>query len=372
MSAEVNRFMRRALWLARRAQGQTFPNPLVGAVVVKNGAVVGQGYHCRAGSAHAEVVALRHAGLRARGATMYCSLEPCAHHGRTGPCAEMIIRAGIRRVYVAMMDPNPVNAGRGLARLREAGILVKTGLLQKEAEALNEPFVHAMHHERPLVTIKIAQSLDGRVATRDGVSEWITQAYTRAWARKQRSAYDAIMVGVGTVLADDPRLEPAPEAKDHVLTKIVVDSRMRLPLKARLLATRQPVIIAAVKKNIRKERALNQRGAQVITTRGCRRGCRGRADLKDLLRQLHHQEIRNLLVEGGPTLIGSFLDERLADKIAIYLAPCLIGGKKALSSVMGHGVGLPSQAVRLVSPTCRCLKGDWLIEGRLEYGRKKG
>jgi diaminohydroxyphosphoribosylaminopyrimidine deaminase/5-amino-6-(5-phosphoribosylamino)uracil reductase len=368
MSAEIKKFMGRALLLARRATGQTFPNPLVGAVVVKSGVVVGEGYHRRAGGPHAEIMALRRAGARARGAALYCTLEPCAHHGRTGPCAEAIIRAGIRRVYVAMIDPNPVNAGRGLARLREAGIGVQTGFLQQEAEALNEPFVHAMRLERPLVTVKIAQSLDGKVATRRGRSQWITEAYSRARSHEQRSSFDAIMVGIDTVLADDPRLEPALTARDHVLTKIIVDSRMRLPLKARLLATRQPVIVAALKRDARKERALNQRGAQVIYTRADR----GRVDLKDLLRRLHHEEIRNLLVEGGPTLIGSFFDKRLADKISVYLSPCIIGGKDALSSVLGHGVGLPSKAARVVDASCRRLKGDWLIEGRLRYCSGRG
>lgn len=361
MPAEVKRFMRRALALARRAVGRTFPNPLVGAVIVREGKVVGEGYHHRAGAPHAEILALRRAGRRSRGASLYCTLEPCAHHGRTGPCVEAIIRAGIRRVYVATKDPNPVNAGRGLACLRQAGIFVRKGFLEDEARGLNEPFMHAMAHQRPLVTVKIAQSLDGRVATRQGHSQWITSASSRAHAHEARRFYDAIAVGIGTVLSDDPCLEPAD--RDHVLTKIVIDSHLRIPLSARLLSTRQPVIVASVKKNLRKERELNQRGAQVFYTHA--RG--GRVDLRDFLRQLHHKEIRHLLVEGGPTLIGSFLDARLADKLVAYVAPSLIGGAGALSSVLGRGVDSPSRAVRVVGMSCRCLKNDWLLEGRLLY-----
>lgn len=360
MQDQAVKWMRYALNLAKKAQGHTFPNPLVGAVVVKGGRQVGGGLHKRAGGPHAEVFALRRAGLQARGAEMFCTLEPCSHQGRTGPCVEEIIRARIKKVYVGIKDPNPLTKGKGIRRLREAGIKVQVGLLEREIRELNESFFCAMTKQRPLVTIKIAQSLDGKIATRSGASKWITHAASRRHAHRSRSFFDAIIVGIHTVLADDPRLEAG---KGHRLTKIVVDARLQIPLEARLLKTRQPVIVAAVKKDRAREARLVQRGVKVLYTRSDR----GRVDLRQLLKKLHALEIRHLLVEGGATLIGSFLDNRLADKAMIYIAPKIIGGAQALVSVKGEGVSSLRSAVLLKNSSVKNIKGDYLLEGYLAY-----
>jgi diaminohydroxyphosphoribosylaminopyrimidine deaminase/5-amino-6-(5-phosphoribosylamino)uracil reductase len=363
MQIDVEKFMRRALSLAARAKGETFPNPLVGAVVVKNGRIVGEGFHKKAGDAHAEIFALRQAGKKARGAALLCTFEPCAHFGRTGPCVTEIIKAGIKDVYVGMIDPNPVIRGRGVGVLRRAGINVKVGYFCDEISRLNEPFIKAMTKGLPFVTVKIAESLDGKTATRTGRSQWITEARTRQYAHDMRRFFDAIAVGINTVIKDDPYLEPPARFKAHRLTKVILDSGLKIPLTARLLKTRQPVIIAAVKKDPRKERRLKQMGAGVLYTRPDR----GRVDLKDLLKKLNRHEIRSVLVEGGSELTGSFLDGRLADKALIFISCKFIGGKEALSSVGGRGVAKLEEAPELERVCLKRLSGDILIEGYLKY-----
>lgn len=356
--------MRMALALAEKARGATFPNPLVGAIIARGAMIVGQGFHKKAGGPHAEIFSLKQAGRRARGATLYCTFEPCAHIGRTGPCTEAIIQAGIKNVVVGMIDPNPVNRGRGVRRLRQAGLNVKVGFCEAEIRRLNAPFVSAMTRQRPLVTIKVAASLDGKIATRSGDSKWITSEATRRFARGHRRFFDAIMAGIRTVLQDDPRLEPGGCSRDHALVKIIVDSQGRLPLGARLFKTRQKVIVATLKNSASWERALGRLGVTVVTTRPDR----GRVDLRELLRRLHDFEIRNLLVEGGAELIGALCDQRLADRAMIYLAPLIIGGREALGAVGAKGAYSLKDAIHLKNETLSRIGRDFLIEGELTYG----
>ena len=362
----MKKYMGLALRLAAKARGETFPNPLVGAVLVRNGRVVGYGYHKKAGGPHAEIVALRKAARKARGAVLFCTFEPCAHYGRTGPCVDEIIRAKIKEAYVGMIDPNPLTKGQGIERMRRAGIKVRVGFLQDEVKRLNEPFVKAMVKGVPFVTIKIAESIDGKIATKHAESKWITNEASRKYAHSLRRFFDAIMVGINTVLRDDPGLQPSTRARDHRLTKIIVDSELKIPLTARLLKTKQPVIIAAVKKNKTKEIRLLKKGFRVIYTRSDK----GRVDLRELLSQLHRLEIRNILVEGGSELIGSFLDKKLADKALVFMAAKIIGGRHALSSVGGEGADELRSAIMLEGVSLKKINGDFLFEGYLRYHKR--
>jgi diaminohydroxyphosphoribosylaminopyrimidine deaminase/5-amino-6-(5-phosphoribosylamino)uracil reductase len=357
----ANKFMRLALALSEKAKGKTFPNPLVGAVVVKGGKVIGRGFHRRAGGPHAEILALKETGLSSRGATLFCTFEPCAHYGRTGPCVKEIIRAGIKEVYVGMIDPNPVTGGKGIRSLREAGIKVNVGFLEEEIRSLNEAFICAMTKQRPLVTIKIAESLDGKIATKAGESRWITSQASREYAHRQRNFFDAIMAGVNTVLKDDPALEPDRKDRAHSLTKIIVDSNLKTPLSARLLKTKQPVIIAAVKKDRTKAERLSQKGACILYVKSDK----GRLDLSDLLKKLNKREIRSVLVEGGAELIGSLLDKRLADNALVFIAPKIIGGRDSLSSVGGKGIHSLKSVIVLRNSSFKKIDEDILIEGHL-------
>jgi diaminohydroxyphosphoribosylaminopyrimidine deaminase/5-amino-6-(5-phosphoribosylamino)uracil reductase len=316
-------FMRRALALAARGLGETNPNPAVGCVLVRGGRVVGEGHHRRAGGPHAEVVALREAGRRARGATAYLNLEPCAHQGRTGPCAPLLLAAGVRRVVAAMRDANPVVDGRGLRLLRRAGVKVETGLLAAEALALNEPFAVAARMRRPYVLLKAAVTLDGRIATANGDSKWITSAAQRRQARALRRRYDGVAVGIGTVLADDPMLLPSPRVR-RPFYRIVFDSRLRLPLASRLVRTaRASPVWVLTRGGDRKRRArLERRGVVVIEVSG-----RGPVPPAAALRELYARGVRSVMVEGGSELLGSFLAERLFDRVALYRSPLLLGGR---------------------------------------------
>jgi diaminohydroxyphosphoribosylaminopyrimidine deaminase/5-amino-6-(5-phosphoribosylamino)uracil reductase len=363
MKAGVARYMRQALDLARRAEGRTFPNPLVGALLVKGGRVVGAGFHAKAGGPHAEIMALCQAGSKARGADLYVTLEPCVHWGKTGPCVEALMAAGVKRVFIGMRDPNPLVRGRGIERLKRAGLDVRVGFLERELSALNEPFIHAMIHGRPMVTVKYAASLDGKIATRTGASKWITGREARRFAHARRGSFDAIMVGIGTVLADDPRLDPVPDDRARPYTKIIVDPCGKTPLSSRLFASQRPVIVATRTASGSRVKALERPGVRVLKADGVGE----RIDLGLFLKQLHTFELRHILVEGGARLIGSFLDARLADRAMMYLAPCLIGGEDALSAVGGRGAARPMEAARLVDVTRRDLGPDMLIEGRLEY-----
>jgi diaminohydroxyphosphoribosylaminopyrimidine deaminase / 5-amino-6-(5-phosphoribosylamino)uracil reductase len=354
-------FMLRALELAERGRGLTSPNPMVGAVVVSDGEIVGEGYHARAGGPHAEVVALAAAGPRSRGATIYVTLEPCSYHGRTPPCAEAVIEAGIRRVVAALVDPNPRVSGRGLAALRAAGIEVADAVLGEHAERQNRAFVAAMRLGRPHVTLKIAMTLDGRIADRQGESKWITGEAARGQAQRLRSEVDAILVGVGTVLRDDPALtvrreQPWPREP----YRVVLDTHARTPAAAKLIAAGTParaLIVTAAEAEASRVAALGAAGATVVAVAA--RG--GRVDPRAALTALADLEVRAVLVEGGAEVHGAFVDAGLVDRVAVFLAPRLLGGRGATTSIGGLGLSLHG-AVRLGPLEVSRLGDDLLIE----------
>ena len=337
-------WMRRALDLAARGDGETNPNPMVGCVLVKGGRVVGEGFHQRAGGAHAEIVALERAGARARGATLYVNLEPCCHHGRTPPCAPRLAAAGVARVVAAMRDPDPRVRGRGLALLRRAGIPVTVGTLEAEALGLNHRFVTAARSGRPFVLLKAALTLDGRIATASGDSRWVTSARQRLEARALRRRHDAVGVGIGTVLVDDPLLLPQPRVR-RPFCRVVFDSRLRLPLDSRLVrsAGRGPVVVVCSGGEPRRRKALEARGVVVLSGPGRR----DRVSLRRALRALWKRGIRSLMVEGGGELLGSFLAERLVDEVVLFRAPLLLGGRESRPAFGGPSPRRIADALRL-------------------------
>ncbi|MDW7738742.1 MAG: bifunctional diaminohydroxyphosphoribosylaminopyrimidine deaminase/5-amino-6-(5-phosphoribosylamino)uracil reductase RibD [Bacillota bacterium] len=333
-----DRYMWMALDLARQGRGRTSPNPMVGAVVVQGSEVLATGYHQAAGTPHAEIIALKKAGEKAEGATLYLNLEPCAHHGRTGPCTEAIIKAGISRVVAAMQDPNPLVSGRGFARLTEAGIKVKEGVLEQKARQLNEVFIKYITEQLPFVSVKVAMSLDGKIGTATGDSQWITGDKARQFVHRLRDNTDVIMVGIETVLKDNPRLTTRIEGgggKDPV--KVVVDSTARLPLDARVIESSSSArLILAVTEQASKEklRALKDRGVEVLVMPAKE----GRVDLKALMKKLAERELSAVLVEGGGTLNYSLLEQSLIDKLFIFIAPLIIGGRESPTAFSGVGV----------------------------------
>jgi diaminohydroxyphosphoribosylaminopyrimidine deaminase/5-amino-6-(5-phosphoribosylamino)uracil reductase len=363
---EIDRsWMRRALDLAARARGRTSPNPMVGAVIVKDEQVVGEGFHAYAGSDHAEVAALREAGAAAAGATLYVSLEPCCHHGRTPPCADQIAHAGIRRVVAACEDPNPSVSGRGIAALRQAGILVEVGLLDDEAARLNEAFFKHIRTGLPFVTLKVAASLDGKIATRTGESRWITGESARRRVHQLRNEVDAVLVGIGTVLRDDPLLTTRlgiADQRDPI--RVIVDNLSRLPLRAKAVnrASTAPTILAVSQMAPRsKLEALEREGVQVIVVENSPR----RVSLERLMEALGKRGILSVLIEGGAEINASALREGVVDKVLVFLAPILIGGKSTPTAVGGDGIESLGQALRLHDVRIERFDGDILVEGYL-------
>jgi diaminohydroxyphosphoribosylaminopyrimidine deaminase/5-amino-6-(5-phosphoribosylamino)uracil reductase len=333
-----------ALDLAERGRGETNPNPLVGCVIARDGQVVAEAWHHRAGAPHAEVLALEQAGSAARGATLYVNLEPCAHAGRTPPCAPQVASAGLRRVVAAVRDPNPAVSGRGFARLRRAGIAVTTGILESDALLLNEAFLVAARRRRPFVLLKAALTLDGRIATRAGHSKWITSPAQRREARRLRRGFDAVAVGIGTALADDPRLLPSPAVR-RPFYRIVFDSDLRLPPDSRLArsARRSPVWAICRDADPRRRRRLEARGVTVVSAPAGPGG----VSLPWALREMRRRGVWSLMVEGGSELLGSFLAARLLDQVALFRAPLLLGGRGSRPAFGGPDPSRVSQALRL-------------------------
>ncbi len=313
--------MARALQLAEQGLWTTTPNPRVGCVLVSNGEIVGEGWHVKAGEPHAEVYALRMAGERARGATAYVTLEPCAHFGRTPPCAKGLIEAGVGRVVAAMQDPNPLVAGKGLAMLADAGIATASGLLESEARELNIGFVSRMTRGRPWLRLKAAASLDGKTALNNGVSQWITGPEARRDGHRWRARACAILTGIGTVRDDDPQLNVRDVETSRQPLRVVVDSRLEMPLTARMLQSGGPVLIAAAVDDPVRRAALQAQGAEVL----CLPNPHGKVALPDLLLALGQRGINEVHAEAGFKLNGSLLREGLVDELLLYLAPCLIG-----------------------------------------------
>lgn len=354
-------YMRRALEIARYAEGRTSPNPLVGAVVVNHGRIVGMGWHRKAGTEHAEIHALRQAGQLAQGAEIYVTLEPCSHYGRTPPCSQALIDAGVKKVVVAMKDPNPLVAGNGLAMLKSAGIEVIEGILGNEAAVLNEVFLKWITEKMPFTVLKTAMTLDGKIAAYTGASKWITNEVSRRYVHKLRDKYDGILVGIGTVLADNPSLTTRladGEGKNPI--RIIVDSKGRTPLNARVLTDNMAQSIIAVTEEAPQEniRALEAQGAVVLIVNE-----RGHVDLRKLFAMLAGKNITSLLIEGGAEINYSLVQARLIDKVHAFIAPKLLGGRTALSPVGGQGAAELDNALQLYDITAENLAGDILITG---------
>lgn len=336
-SENDRRFMQLALNLARRGEGLVEPNPMVGCVLVKHGRIVGRGWHRRFGGEHAEPNALRDAGDAARGAAAYVTLEPCNHHGKTPPCTEALLAAGVARVVVAARDPHPLVAGRGLRRLRAAGLRVDVGLLRHEALRLIRPFTTYHLMRRPYVILKWAQSVDGRIATRTGDSKWISSIQSRRRAHALRARVDAIIVGVATVLADDPELTARLVQPRRVATRIVLDTRLRTPARAKLVksARKTPTLIVTAPDaaSSRRAAALRRAGCEVVGLPAGPAGLR----LHELATELHRRGMTNVLVEGGGRVLGACLEAGLADEVHVFVSSRLIGGEAAPGPLRNRG-----------------------------------
>ena len=357
--------MQRALQLAARGRGRVEPNPMVGCVIVKRGQVIGEGCHRRFGGPHAEVDALKRCRTSPRGATAFVTLEPCCHFGKTPPCAEALIQAGISRAVVALRDPNSGVSGRGVDRLRTAGIRVDIWLLRDQAAELNAPFVKLVREKRPWVIAKWAQSLDGRIATRRGDSKWISDERCRAHAHRVRGRMDAIIVGRGTVMADDPQLTARLRCVPRVATRIVLDTDLRLPATTKLVRTarRTPTwVVCARRAPDRRVRVLETAGC--VVHRVARAG--NQLSLPAILDYLGSHGMTNVLVEGGGHLLGHFVEQRLVDEVHVYVAPLLIGGSQAISAIEGRGPATIRQALRLPETTImKRLGSGWFAAAKL-------
>jgi len=364
-TADDERHMRRALALAERGRGRVEPNPVVGCVLVRRGQIVGEGYHRNYGGPHAEVWALRRAGAEARGATAYVTLEPCCHYGQTPPCTEALIAAGVVRVVAAMRDLSPPVCGQGVARLKAAGIEVSAGLLETESMRMNAAYLKRKFTGRPWVILKWAQSLDGKIATRTGDSKWISGEASRAWVHRLRGRVDAIVVGVGTAIADDPLLTCRHGRPRRIATRVVLDAGLRLPVAAQLVRTARqtPTLVVTDRRLVDSQRArrLVRAGVQVMGVERCglagsggrpgrarprglkpealRRGYSTQSglDLKAMLDELGRRGMTNVMVEGGGRTLGAFHDAGLADEALVFVSPRLIGGRDAVSALAGDG-----------------------------------
>jgi len=362
MKALDEKYMRMALRLAEKAKGRTSPNPMVGAVVVKNGHIIGRGYHRKAGEPHAEAIALKKAGPAAKGATLYVTLEPCSHtNKRTPPCTPLVIRSGIKRVVIAMIDPNPRVSGGGIRTIRKSGTELVTGVLEAEARKLNEAFIKHVTTKTPFVTLKIAQTLDGKIATASGESKWITGEEAREEGRRLRDINDAILVGINTVLKDNPSLTTRiPGGRDPI--RVIVDSRLRMPLNAKVLIQKSPAkTMIATLSNVpeSKIKKLQDIGAEVLTIKSAH----GRVDLHDLVKKLGKKDIMSVLIEGGAEVNASALKSNIVDKIVMFIAPTIMTGKDSLCSISGISPKTIDHVIKLRSVTSRFVGHDLMIEG---------
>lgn len=363
------KYMKIALELAKKGAGYTSPNPLVGAVVVKEDQIVGKGFHKYYGGPHAEVYALKDAGPAAKGATVYVNLEPCSHYGKTPPCSREIIKAGVKRVVIAMEDPNPLVSGRGSEQLRQAGVEVESGILKQEARKLNEVFIKYITTDYPFVFLKTAQTLDGYLATSAGNSQWITNKRAREEGHRLRHRSDAILVGIETVLADNPRLtarlpgKEGREGKDPV--RIILDSQLRIPEDVNVIKHNSPAatyIVCGKEVNHEKKKVLSDKnGVELIELPLT---ARGRIPLRILLKELHQREFSSLLVEGGGRINYSFLREGLIDRVYAFIAPRLLGGSDGIAVFRGEGPTEMAKAENLKEVEYKILADNIMISGR--------
>lgn len=356
------RYMRLALRLALKGAGRTRPNPMVGAVLARAGKIMAAGYHQRAGGDHAEIVALKKAGRRARGATLYLNVEPCDHYGKTPPCTLSLIQAGIKRVVAGMVDPDPRVSGRGIRRLRRSGIQVDVGILAEESRRLNEAYIKYITRHIPFVILKLAASLDGRIATSSGDSQWITEVASRRYVHAMRNQADAVLVGIGTVLADNPRLTcRIPGGRDPL--RVVLDPRLRIPLSARLLRGRKAektIVVAGPRVPAKKVKAIESYGAQVWNLPARK----GRIGLTPLLRRLAKMGLLSVMIEGGATTAGHALKEEIVDKILFFYAPKIIGAEgRPMINLLG--IKRMNQSPRIRAMELKRIGNDFLVEGYL-------
>lgn len=359
-----------ALRLAAKGQGTTSPNPMVGALVVRQSEIIGRGFHLRPGTPHAEIHALREAGARARDSTLYTTLEPCCHvKKRTPPCVPEILRSGVRRVVIAMQDPNPSVKGKGVAALRRAGLSVTVGVAHLEAEELNRAYSHWMKTGRPYVTLKAGMTIDGQLATARGESRWITSEASRQEVHQLRGSADGILIGVNTVLIDNPSLTARRGARLHAVAsrqplRIVVDSRLRTPITAKILAQQDKAktLIATTATAPRTRRStFQEKGIEVLTVSARQ----GRVSLPALLKELGRREIMSVLVEGGGEINAAMLRDKLVDHVRLYIAPLLLGGQDAKGLIGGNSPARLAKAIRVRRMVVRPLGDDVVMEGEL-------
>ena len=356
--------MSQALQLAGKGRGMVSPNPMVGAVIVKAGEVVGEGWHQKFGGPHAEINALDGAGENAEGATLYVTLEPCAHQGKTGPCVEQIFAAGIAEVVVAMQDPNPVVNGKGVQRLRSLGIRVRTGLLEAEAADLNAGYIKYMRSGRPLITLKMAQTLDGRIATSSGHSKWITSKESRVEAHRIRAQHDALLIGINTVLTDDPQLtvRMVDAVSPH---RIVLDSQLRIPLDAQILGDEMPyltTVITTSRASKEKISRIQEKGATVLVLPEDQHGW---VESAGLWRKLAELGLTSVLIEGGNTLATASLKTKVVDRIVSFIAPKILGS--GVDAIGDLGIRNINNAVQLERVAYKILPVDILVQGWVKY-----
>lgn len=358
------KYMRLAMQLAGNAIGRTSPNPLVGAVIVKDNRVVGCGWHRKAGTPHAEVHALNQAGELAQGADVYVTLEPCAHYGKTPPCSKALVEAKVKNVYGGLLDVNPKVAGKGFKILEDAGIHVEYGFLQDELRKQNEVFFKWIEHKKPFIVLKAAMTLDGKIATATGQSKWITNETSRAYGYKLRDIYDGIMVGINTVIEDNPMLTARVDGGKNPI-RIVVDSSLKIDINANVVQDKSAKTIVATTDKADKDKILKLQ-AQNVDVIVVDKDENDKVDIEKLLNILGQQNICSILVEGGATLSGSFVAKKLVDKVYFFIAPKIVGGKEAKTPVAGTGILNLQEALALKDIQIEKLEEDILIIGRVD------
>jgi diaminohydroxyphosphoribosylaminopyrimidine deaminase/5-amino-6-(5-phosphoribosylamino)uracil reductase len=354
--------MHEALSLAKSAEGRTTPDPMVGAVLVKGGRIITMGYHGEVTTAHAEAWAIQKANKEAKGATLYLNLEPCSHYGNNPPCADLIVSSGIKEVVVSMKDPNPLVRGKGIKILKRHGVKVRFGLMQEEARQLNEVFVKYITTKRPFVVLKTAMTVDGKIATRTGASRWVSGKETLRYSHHMRNVYDAILVGVGTVLIDNPKLTVRLVQRVKNPIRIVLDAFARTPLSADVLSKgARTIIVVGPKAAKDKVEALKKKGAEILKVKAPG----GLIDMKTLMKELGKLKITSVLIEGGGEVAASALKAKIVNRAYFFIVPKIFGGRNAKTAVEGEGVKLPSQAIHLKDVHTERVGEDILVTGYL-------